>query len=58
MVTKFERMGRVADVPQSGCPRSVRNTDHTETVAFAFAENLQQSAVRVSNQLGIPCLLV
>ncbi len=50
---QFERTGNVADATQSGCPRSVRSTDNTEIVAFAFTENPQQSAVRVSNQLGI-----
>ncbi len=54
MVTKFERTANIADALRNGCPCSVRSTDNTETVALTFAENLQQSAVRVSNQLGIP----
>ncbi len=36
MVTKFECTGSVADVLRKGCPRSVRSTDNTETVAFAL----------------------
>ncbi len=55
MITTFERMDSVANPSQSGCPRSLRSTDNTETVAlkFCYCRN-SFSTVQISLIFGHP----
>ncbi len=53
MMKRFEDTGSVMDRPRCGRTRSVMTEENMETVALTFVEDNNQSARKLSNELGI-----